>query len=66
VLQLRREGVQLTEAGSVLKESRAMLSRIDHGISRPARRRAWGGRIVIDGPRIQIFRSTQKAEVKKP
>jgi hypothetical protein len=38
------QGVQLTEAGSVLEESRAVLLRIDHGISRPARRRAWGGR----------------------
>ena len=35
LLQRRREGVQLTEAGSVLlEESRAVLSRVDHGVSR--------------------------------
>ena len=35
LLQRRREGVRLTEAGSVLlTESRAVLSRVDHGVSR--------------------------------
>jgi DNA-binding transcriptional LysR family regulator len=35
LLQRRREGVRLTEAGSVLlEESRAVLSRVDHGVSR--------------------------------
>ena len=35
LLQRGREGVQLTEAGSVLlEESRAVLSRVDHGVSR--------------------------------
>src|SRR5208282_2395057 len=35
LLQRRREGVQLTDAGSVLlEESRAVLSRVDHGVSR--------------------------------
>jgi len=35
LLQRRREGVRLTEAGSVLlEESRAVLSLIDHGVSR--------------------------------
>jgi DNA-binding transcriptional LysR family regulator len=35
LLQRRREGVRLTEAGSVLlDESRAVLSRVDHGVSR--------------------------------
>jgi DNA-binding transcriptional LysR family regulator len=35
LLQRRREGVRLTDAGSVLvEESRAVLSRIDHGVSR--------------------------------
>jgi DNA-binding transcriptional LysR family regulator len=35
LLQRRREGLQLTEAGSVLlEESRAVLSLIDHGVSR--------------------------------
>ena len=35
LLQRGREGVQLTEAGSVLlDESRAVLSRVDHGVSR--------------------------------
>jgi DNA-binding transcriptional LysR family regulator len=34
LLQRRREGVRLTEAGSVLlQESRTVLSRIDHGVS---------------------------------
>jgi len=34
LLQRRREGVQLTEAGAVLlEESRAVLSLIDHGVS---------------------------------
>ena len=34
LLQRRREGVRLTEAGSVLlDESRAVLSRVDHGVS---------------------------------
>src|ERR1700740_789286 len=33
--QRRREGVRLTEAGSVLlEESRAVLSRVDHGVNR--------------------------------
>ncbi len=35
LLQRRREGVRLTQAGSVLlEESRAVLSRVDHGVSR--------------------------------
>src|SRR5450432_1180332 len=35
LLQRRREGLRLTEAGSVLlEESRAVLSRVDHGVSR--------------------------------
>jgi len=35
LLQRRREGMRLTEAGSVLlEESRAVLSRVDHGVSR--------------------------------
>ncbi len=35
LLQRRRDGVRLTEAGSVLlEESRAVLSQIDHGVSR--------------------------------
>jgi DNA-binding transcriptional LysR family regulator len=35
LLQRRREGVRLTDAGSVLlEESRAVLSRVDHGVSR--------------------------------
>ena len=35
LLQRRQEGVRLTEAGSVLlEESRAVLSRVDHGVSR--------------------------------
>jgi DNA-binding transcriptional LysR family regulator len=35
LLQRRREGVRLTEAGSVLlEESRTVLSRVDHGVSR--------------------------------
>src|SRR5882762_5956166 len=35
LLQRRREGVRLTEAGSVLlEESRVVLSRVDHGVSR--------------------------------
>src|SRR6266849_10361636 len=35
LLQRRREGVRLTEAGSVLlEESRAVLARVDHGVSR--------------------------------
>jgi len=35
LLQRRREGVRLTKAGSVLlEESRAVLSRVDHGVSR--------------------------------
>ena len=35
LLQRGREGVRLTEAGSVLlEESRAVLSRVDHGVSR--------------------------------
>jgi len=35
LLERRREGVRLTEAGSVLlDESRAVLSRVDHGVSR--------------------------------
>ena len=35
LLQRRREGVRLTEAGSVLlEESRGVLSRVDHGVSR--------------------------------
>ena len=35
LLQRRREGVRLTEAGSVLlEESRAVLSLVDHGVSR--------------------------------
>ncbi len=35
LLQRRREGVRLTDAGSVLlEESRAVLSQIDHGVSR--------------------------------
>src|SRR5271170_1294905 len=35
LLQRRREGVRLTKAGSVLlDESRAVLSRVDHGVSR--------------------------------
>ena len=35
LLQRQREGVRLTEAGSVLlEESRAVLSRVDHGVSR--------------------------------
>jgi len=35
LLQRRREGVRLTEAGSVLlEESRAVLSRVDHGVNR--------------------------------
>src|SRR5271156_2344171 len=35
LLQRRREGVRLTEAGSVLlEESRSVLSRVDHGVSR--------------------------------
>jgi len=35
LLQRRREGVRLTEAGAVLlEESRAVLSLVDHGISR--------------------------------
>jgi DNA-binding transcriptional LysR family regulator len=35
LLQRRREGIRLTEAGSVLlDECRAVLSRIDHGVSR--------------------------------
>jgi len=44
LLQRRREGVQLTDAGSVLlEESRAVLSLIDHGVSR-ARQAAGLGR----------------------
>src|SRR5260370_34415002 len=35
LLQRRREGMRLTEAGSVLlEESRGVLSRVDHGVSR--------------------------------
>jgi DNA-binding transcriptional LysR family regulator len=35
LLQRRRDGMRLTEAGSVLlEESRAVLSRVDHGVSR--------------------------------
>src|SRR6201987_6383473 len=43
LLRRQREGVRLTEAGAVLlEESRAVLSLIDHGLSR-ARRGARGG-----------------------
>jgi len=38
LLQRRREGVRLTEAGNVLlEESRTVLSRVDHGVSRTRR-----------------------------
>src|SRR4249919_4134867 len=49
LLQRRREGVRLTEAGSVLlEESRAVLSLIDHGVSR-TRQAAGVGR-----PRLRV------------
>lgn len=49
LLQRRREGVRLTEAGSVLlEESRAVLSRVDHGVSRT---RQAAGLDVVHGPR---------------
>src|SRR6201988_2992334 len=49
LLQRRREGVRLTEAGSVLlEESRTVLSRVDHGVSR-TRQAAGLGR-----PRLRV------------
>jgi DNA-binding transcriptional LysR family regulator len=49
LLQRRREGVRLTEAGSVLlEESRAVLLRVDHGVSRT--RQAAG----LDRPRLRF------------
>jgi DNA-binding transcriptional LysR family regulator len=47
LLQRRREGVRLTEAGSVLlEESRAVLSRVDHGVIR-TRQAAGLGRLRL-------------------